>query len=117
MSRVIIIDDERDLANTFQEYLEMKGHTVYIAYGGVDGLNLIQEHEVDLVIMDVLMSDLHGHEVIERLGEDVNKAPIYMHTGDCDKTLDEKFRILGARGVLRKPFGLEELDKLIAKHT
>ena len=76
MARILVVDDEPDVAHTIQRSLALKGHEVLTAHGGTEGLRLVWSWKPDLLILDILMPDLNGIEVCKRLRTDQRTADI-----------------------------------------
>lgn len=122
MSRILVIDDAPAARLTVQFMLEDCGHEVFLAGGGIEGLEQFAAHKVDLVITDILMPDLSGVEVINKIHEENEGFPILGITGGGDSSLSgdvlsEAHRV--ASSILKKPFLQEELldsvNKLLVK--
>ena len=108
--RILIIEDNDDLAGNIGDFLELKGHTVDFAADGVVGLHLAVTEDFDAVILDLMLPGIDGLTLCRRLREDANRAvPILMLT--ARDTLDDKLNgfEVGADDYLVKPFALEEL--------
>jgi len=106
--RILIIEDERRLANYLKKGLTESGYVVDVATDGVDGSHLAIEGAYDLVLMDVMLPGLDGFEVLRQLREQKN-TPVLMLTAR-DK-VEDRVRGLqaGADDYLVKPFAFSEL--------
>ncbi|NHN29224.1 response regulator transcription factor [Paenibacillus agricola] len=107
--KILIIDDDEKITSMLKRSLAFEGYTVFTAHHGMDGLKQILDHDPDTVILDVMMPQLDGWEVVRRIREGGASVPVLMLTakdeiGDRVKGLD-----LGADDYLVKPFALEEL--------
>ena len=113
MLKILVVEDDRDLAANLAEYLEGRGYLPDFAYDGRAGVALALEEEHDVVLLDLSLPRLDGVEVgatLRRRGVD---APILVLT--ARDALDDKAAAFGA-GVddyLVKPFALSELDMRI----
>lgn len=109
--RVLIIEDNADLAANIYDYLEAKGYTVDAAADGVTGLHLAVTQDFDAIVLDLMLPGIDGLTVCRRLREDAGKSiAILMLT--AKDTLEDKlngFRT-GADDYLVKPFALQELE-------
>lgn len=106
--RVLIVDDEREIAELIEIYLKNEGFATEKAYDGDQALSLYEQQSFDLVILDVMMPKLDGLEVCRRLRRDQN-VPILMlsaKTQDMDKILG---LMTGADDYMAKPFNPLEL--------
>lgn len=111
-ARVVVVDDERDVAQGLGAVLEARGYQVDLAYDGQEVLDLLEEGPLpDLVILDYAMPKLDGEAVLERLRADsrTQALPILLATAtDIDLAMLQK-----ATGLLRKPFPRELLFRMI----
>lgn len=107
--RILVVEDERAIANVLRRGLALEGYAVEIADGGRPALDVVRDRPPDLVILDLMLPDMDGLEVARRLREAGERAPVLMLTardGIADRVrgLDA-----GADDYLVKPFALEEL--------
>ncbi len=89
--------------------LAFEGYMVFTANHGMDGLKQILENEPDVVILDVMMPQLDGWEVVRRIREGGSDVPVLMLTAKDEVSDRVKGLDLGADDYLVKPFALEEL--------
>lgn len=109
--RVLIIEDNRDIAANLGDFLSDRGHEVDYAYDGVTGLHLAIVNEFDCLVLDLSLPGMDGLEVARKLRQDVRKeTPILMLT--ARDQLDDKLAGFdsGADDYLVKPFELKEVD-------
>lgn len=109
--RVLIIEDNADLAANVYDFLEAKGYTVDAAADGVTGLHLAVAHDFDVIVLDLMLPGIDGLTVCRKLREDAGKTtPILMLT--AKDTLEDKLKGFnsGADDYLVKPFALPELE-------
>jgi two-component system, OmpR family, response regulator RpaA len=112
LSRILVIDDDHAIAELIKVNLDLLGHQVAIANDGVRGLALAQQNRPDLVVLDVMMPDVDGFTVCQRLRQNASTAsiPVLMLTAlgmvrDKVKGFDA-----GADDYLVKPFEIPELQ-------
>ena len=108
--RILLVEDNYDLAANIGEHLESEGHTVEFAYDGLSGLHLSATRSFDVIVLDRLLPGLDGATLCRRLREDgQQQTPVIMLTA-CD-ALDDKLAGFeaGADDYLTKPFHLREL--------
>jgi two-component system response regulator MprA len=108
-SLILVIDDDEKITSLIRRSLAFEGYSVITAANGSEGLRQLLSHQPELIILDVMMPQLDGWEVIQRLRDGGVTIPVLMLTakdevGDRVKGLD-----LGADDYLVKPFALEEL--------
>lgn len=102
--RILLVEDEVNLAAAVQRGLRAEGFVVDVAHNGEDGLWAGTEHEYDIIILDLMLPKLNGYKVLERLRKRGVWTPILMLTakdGEYDQT--DAFD-LGADDYLTKPF-------------
>lgn len=107
--RVLIIEDELNLAETLQQMLKKNRFDSDICSDGESGLNYAREGAYDLIILDVMLPKMNGFSVVEQLRRENNPTPVLMLTArsgveDYVHGLD-----LGADYYLTKPFEMQEL--------
>ncbi len=107
--RILIIEDEQKLAEILLRSLRGEGFTVDVAMTVEDGFHLAADDHYDLVILDLLLPDGSGTEVLRRLRQNHHKVPVLVLTARGDlETKVENFDA-GADDYLTKPFALPEL--------
>jgi two-component system, OmpR family, response regulator RpaA len=112
VSRILVIDDDQAIAELVKINLELLGHVVTTANDGIKGLALSQQQRPDLVVLDVMMPDLDGYTVAQRLRQNpvTNGIPILMLTA-LGMTKDKVTGFdSGADDYLVKPFEIPELQ-------
>ncbi|MGL6075253.1 MAG: sigma-54-dependent transcriptional regulator [Fimbriiglobus sp.] len=113
--RVLVIDDDKNLAEAIRESLERKGHVVRIANNGKAGSQLIETDDFDVVLTDLRMNDLDGLAIVKKVREHLQEAEVYVITGYGEvKTAVEAMR-LGAAHYLLKPIDMIELRAIVEK--
>lgn len=111
---VLIVEDNRDIAENIGDYLEINGHAVDFAFNGQMAVELCNSNKYDIILMDVMMPKLNGLEATKLLRQGDNfDVPIIMLTAK-DK-VNERIAGLeaGADDYLVKPFAMEELNARI----
>lgn len=106
--KILVIEDERKLAEYLKRALSEHNHVVDVSYDGVSGLHLAQEIQYDLILLDVMLPEKDGFTVLTELRKR-DRVPVLMLTAR-DK-VEDKVRGLqdGADDYLVKPFALSEL--------
>ncbi len=107
-SSLLIVDDHEANRLLLSSYLERRGYHIVLAEGGIQALELIENHELDLVLLDVMMSDLNGFSVLSALRQ-IHSAlslPVIMVTADMERETIVKALSLGANDYITKPFDL-----------
>jgi DNA-binding response OmpR family regulator len=106
---VLIVEDEREMAELLKGGLEEENHSVSIAFDGRAGLEFATSAEFDAIVLDLMLPEMDGFEVARRLRKRQNQTPILVLTArdaiaDTARALD-----LGADDYLTKPFSFVEL--------
>ncbi len=113
--RILVIEDNRDIAANLGDFLEDRGHTVDYAADGVAGLHLAVVNDFDAIILDLNLPGMDGLEVCKRLrAEGRKQTPVLMLT--ARDSLDSKLAGFesGADDYLVKPFALQEVEARLA---
>jgi DNA-binding response OmpR family regulator len=107
--RILIVEDEKSLADIIKKGLEEEDYAVDVAYNGEDGLFMAENEPSDLVILDIMLPIVDGMTILKRIRKAGVKTPVLMLT--AKDTLTDKISGLdsGADDYLTKPFLFEEL--------
>jgi DNA-binding response OmpR family regulator len=115
MIRVLIVDDEPDVADSLLAGLRMQGFSVDESYDPVEALAMFQPGAYDLVISDIKMPKMNGFEMVFEMKKKDPDVQIIFLTGYVDlmKEVDKLFSKLSVREVIQKPIGIQQLvDKI-----
>ncbi len=106
--KILVIDDEAKTAEYLQNGLTESGYIVDVAHDGVDGLHMAQESRYDLILLDVMMPNMDGWAVIQKLGVRTKTPVLFL---SARGTLEDRLKglELGADDYLVKPFSFAEL--------
>src|SRR5580692_5210952 len=116
---VLVIDDEVDIREGLELLLITEGYSVELAQNATEGLHKLETHGYDLVLLDLMMPDRSGMEVLEEVRERDRETPIFMITayGSVEAAVDALK--LGANDYFSKPWDNEkliiEIDRMIAR--
>jgi DNA-binding NarL/FixJ family response regulator len=114
--QILVIEDEREIADLIVEELVDRGFLVHVAYDGQEGYSSILDTAPDLVISDVVMPVMSGFEILERLAAEAphfRNTPFVFLTGMSDRDLELKARRLGADDLITKPIDFDMLGTII----
>ena len=119
MTKILIVDDEKDIVETLSFLLKSKGYEVISAYDGEEGLKLAKEEKPDLIILDVMMPKINGYKICRLLKYDAKykNITIIMVTArsqDNDKLIGEE---TGADEYITKPFEFSDVLDVINKYA
>ena len=109
MTKLLLIDDAEDARNSIRRTLECNGFDVLPACHGKEGLQLLADHTVDVILTDVFMPEMEGLETIRHIREAYPNIPIVVMTGSLNDIYKEIGIKLGAVCGLSKPFNTNEL--------
>jgi two-component system response regulator VicR len=108
MSRVLIVEDEKPIAEIVRFHLEREGFETAVAHGGREGIERFRSFDPDLVVLDLMLPELSGLEVCRELRR-VSRVPILMLTAK-DEEVDKVVGLeIGADDYVTKPFSMREL--------
>jgi excisionase family DNA binding protein len=108
---ILIVDDDEKLREYVRVNLEMEGYTVREAGSAEEGLGVLDEATPDLVLLDVMMPEVDGWEMLQRVQErhGIGTIPVIMFSGKVDEQGAEEAATRGAQGFIGKPFNPQEL--------
>ena len=115
MSKILIIEDEIEIADLEKDYLELSGFEVSIANDGKKGLVMALTEDYDLIILDLMLPGIDGFEVCKTLREKKN-IPIIMVSAKKDDIDKIRGLGLGADDYMTKPFSPSELVARVKAH-
>jgi len=118
--KIVVVDDEPSIVDMLTTFLEIKGFDVHGAYTGEEGLMLVQAEKPDALLLDLMLPDIDGFDVMQRLRgmPDFARLPIIVVTARADIGAKSRAEKLGANDYLTKPVQMPELmsalDRLLA---
>jgi DNA-binding NtrC family response regulator len=115
MSTVLIVDDEKTLRRLLRDTLEGEGHTVLQAATGEEALERFQETSCDLVLLDMILPDLNGLQVLRRMKRMAADVPVIIMTAYSEVRGAVEAMKAQAADYLCKPFDLDELKLVVQR--
>lgn len=111
MAKILVIEDEKSVRNNVSDLLKAEGYDVLDADNGQTGLQLANEHTLDLIICDVMMPKMDGFEVLRMLSQNpaTQTVPFIFLTAKAERSDFRQGMELGAYDYLTKPFTRTEL--------
>jgi CheY-like chemotaxis protein len=112
VTRLLVADDSETVLLMLQRRLEMEGYEVVTATDGLEALERLKElapTEPDVILLDAMMPNMSGTEVLEELRGKGSTVPIVMISAHLDAQEPERMRNLGATDIIPKPFEWEDL--------
>ncbi|QQS19778.1 response regulator [Candidatus Saccharibacteria bacterium] len=113
---IIIVEDNTALAEIYKTRLELLGYTCYVAYNGITGLYFIQKEMPDLVLLDLMIPDISGGQVLAtmRASEWGKNIPVYVISNLNETEAPKDLRDLGISGYSVKAMMTEDtVDKIV----
>jgi len=114
-ARILVVDDDKQLADNLVEYLSKLGYPAAPAYGGREGLDKFEQGDFQLVITDLMMPEMDGMELLSAVRRIDNRTIVIMVTGYG--TIDSAVGAIkkGAYDYISKPFKMEELEIIVKR--
>ena len=109
MAKILVIEDEPDMAMGLRDNLEFEGYEVITAASGEDGIELAATEVPHCLLLDIMLPGIDGFETCRRLRKKGLRAPILMLTARGQEVDKVRGLELGADDYITKPFGLKEL--------
>ena len=107
-SKILIVDDEREIADVVALYLQNENYDVVKAYNGKDALRLVEEEKPDMALLDVMLPDIDGFTILQKIRENYT-FPVIMLTAKTEYMDKITGLTLGADDYIAKPFNPLEL--------
>ncbi|MCT7951515.1 response regulator [Ancylothrix sp. C2] len=115
MALILIVDDALITRTVIRKIVQGQGYTTLEADNGRKAVDMALLHQPDCILLDLLLPELNGWQVIEALNEKGSKIPVIFITADTQDTTRDKCLGLGALAVVNKPPKLSELQQVIQK--
>lgn len=113
---ILIVEDEKKLSRSLQLEFTYENYQTQIAENGADALHLIKENHWDVILLDIMLPELSGLEVLRRVRQNDQQTPIILLTAR-DQVHDKVSGLdLGANDYVTKPFQIEELLARVRVH-
>ncbi|SNZ12992.1 sigma-54-dependent transcriptional regulator [Hydrogenobacter hydrogenophilus] len=113
--KLLIVEDEHDLGRLLKEYLEDKGYKVYLAENGSEALELLERQSFDLILLDLLLPDVDGMQILESAKLSQPLSEVIVLTGHGTVKVAVEAMKKGAYDFLTKPCTLEEIETTLEK--
>lgn len=107
-TKVLVVDDDVNICNLIEIYLQKEGYKVFNAHSGSDAIKIFNEKQIDLILLDIMMPVLDGYDVLREIRK-TSQMPVIMLTAKGE-TFDKVLGLeLGADDYIVKPFEPKEL--------
>ena len=109
--RILLVEDEKDLAETMVFQLEAAGYEVIVAYDGLDGLEKAKKEKIDLMILDLMLPKMDGYKICALLKKDsrYSKIPVMLFSARAQESDLKMGEEVGADAYVVKPFDSKAL--------
>src|ERR1700734_2135603 len=107
--RILVIDDEADIRESLETLLELEGYTVELAQNGNDGVHRAEGASYDLILLDLMIPDRSGMEVLREIRERDTETPVFMITAYGSVEVAVTALKNGANDYFSKPWDKEKL--------
>nr|WP_321450366.1 sigma-54 dependent transcriptional regulator [uncultured Carboxylicivirga sp.] len=109
MAKILVIDDQRSIRNTLKDILEYESHAVELAENGEEGVEMYGANKYDVVLCDIKMPNMDGMEVLDKIINHQNDAPVIMISGHGNIDTAVEAIKKGAYDFIEKPLDLNRL--------
>jgi DNA-binding response OmpR family regulator len=109
VSTILVVEDHEEIAFGLKNNLEFDGHEVAIAGDGQEGLQLLKQRSIDLIILDLMLPGMSGYDFLETVREGGNSVPVLILSAKGEEIDKVRGFRLGADDYVTKPFGTIEL--------
>jgi len=114
-ARILVVDDDKGVADTLVEYLVKLGYQATAAYGGREGLTRLEQGDFQLVILDLKMPDMDGLEVLQAIKAAGSRAVVLMITGYGTVETAVAAIKAGAYDFIEKPVDFKTLEVIVSR--
>ena len=111
--RILIVEDEKQIRELLEEFLSSVGYEILSAKDGLEGFQLFKEHEVDLVILDIMMPTIDGYGLCQLIRNQNQEIPVIFLTALTEESHEVQAFDLKADDYLTKPFSFNVLIRRV----
>lgn len=108
---ILIVDDEEQNLELAKIILHKEGYTLHFAHNGEEALQVLQNHPIDVMVLDLFMPEMDGFETLSKLRNISQTLPVIVVTAYTDDQSHQKAFALGANDVITKPYDIIELKQ------
>ncbi len=110
---ILVVDDNKEIVFSLGKLLEYEGYRVLKAYDGLEALEILKEHAVDLILLDVMMPRLNGLSALMKIREN-NQIPVIILSAKTQESDKVSGLVMGADDYVEKPYNPAELTARVA---
>lgn len=114
--KIVIVEDNTAIADIYKTRLELLGYTVFIGYNGITGLYFIQNEKPDLVLLDLMVPDIAGDEILRKMRASTwgQKIPVYIVSNLSETEAPAGLRELGIAGyAVKANLQDDQIDQIV----
>ncbi|MFD0697638.1 response regulator transcription factor [Paenibacillus sp. GCM10027628] len=115
MKKILIVEDDQSIANLQRDYLVLSGYAVKIVNSGTAALQVLKEEEFELILLDIMLPDIDGFEVLRNVRER-DDIPVLLVSARAEEIYKINGLGLGADDYITKPFSSGELVARVSAH-
>lgn len=112
----MIVDDQFGIRTLLNEVLQKEGYEIYQAANGLQALKLTDQHDPDLVLLDMKIPGMDGLEILKKMKEKNPDIRVIIMTAYGELDLIEQTKKMGALAHFSKPFDIEEIRSAVRKY-
>jgi DNA-binding response OmpR family regulator len=113
--RLLVIEDQEDLAELYEKTLKKAGYQVTNAYTGEEGVAEFEADGADAILLDMTLPEMHGLQTLRQIRQTSPTVPVLVVTGETSAETRAQCESLGVRGYLAKPVAYDELLAAFAR--
>ena len=113
VARIIVIEDQEDLAELYEAALRKSGYEVIKAYTGEEGVAEFEDRGADALLLDMTLPEMHGTVTLQRIRSLDARVPVIVVTGESSAETRAQSERLGVHRYLSKPVDYDELTRVI----
>lgn len=115
--QILLVDDDKDVLETFLEFLEICGYHIITATNGKEAVELYKQKDPCIVFMDIKMPEMDGYEAFSEIRKQDDKAKVVLITGHNDERKSQEALKKGLKDVLLKPINSQQIVDLIKENN
>ena len=113
--RLLVVDDEVDLADAIVKGLRREGYAVDVAYDGEEALEKARLNRYDLICLDITMPRMDGEETFREMRRIKDDVPVILSSGFSEQEITQRFAGKGLAGFIQKPYRSADLNAKLRK--
>jgi DNA-binding response OmpR family regulator len=113
--RVLVIEDQEDLAALYDSALSKEGYEVSKAYTGEEGVALFEDNGADAVVLDMTLPEMHGVQTLQTIRNLNANVPVIVVTGETDDNIRQQCERLGVQQYLSKPADYQDIMNALGR--